>query len=55
MKDSINKLIKLVRELQNEIKSLQKERDYWRDRYINEVLGEDESEETSNPMRKLKY
>lgn len=40
MRDSINKLIKLVRELQEEIKSLREERDYWRDRYVNEVLCE---------------
>lgn len=37
--DNINKLVKLIRELQKEIKALQNERDYWRDLYINEVIG----------------
>jgi hypothetical protein len=40
MRNSIDRLIKLVRELQDEIKSLREERDYWKDRYVNEVLRE---------------
>ena len=52
--DNINRLIKLVRELQQEIKKLQDERDYWRNRYIDEVIGDD-SELERNKFRNIKY
>ena len=54
MMDNISKLIKLVRELQKEIKALQDERDYWRNRYIDEVIGDNSEPDIDNSRCKLK-
>jgi hypothetical protein len=54
MMDNISRLIKLVRELQKEIKKLQDERDYWRNRYIDEVVGTDSEPEKDNFYRNIK-
>lgn len=54
MMDNISRLIKLVRELQKEIKKLQDERDYWRNRYIDEVVGTDSEPEKDDFYRNIK-